>query len=207
MHGEQTVISLKSAVTHQTRSYGAHLSKEDVDALVAPHEETVTLVDDWLLYHEVDASSVSRSDAGDWLSFSVTVEQAERMLGASYRNFHNPTSDTTVVRTLRYQLPAILHDHIEVVTPTTYLSGLHSMKISSSKLSSAPIAAEVAADQLSALSAGASIPDSCNTTITPSCLRQLYDINYTPTDLRISKLGITGYLEQFANFADLTVSS
>jgi len=34
--------------------YGAHLSKEEVEALVAPHQESVDLVDEWLQSHGIE---------------------------------------------------------------------------------------------------------------------------------------------------------
>jgi tripeptidyl-peptidase I len=54
-------------------------------------------------------------------------------------------------------------------------------------------------------SSGAAVIDpSCNTTITISCLQQLYNVgNFTPSANVGNSVGITGYLEQFANRADL----
>ncbi|KAF8204664.1 subtilisin-like protein [Pholiota molesta] len=45
---------------------------------------------------------------------------------------------------------------------------------------------------------------SCNTTIAISCLRQLYNaVGYVPSNTSNNSIGITGYLEQFANLEDL----
>ena len=44
---------------------------------------------------------------------------------------------------------------------------------------------------------------SCNASITPDCLRQLYNIgDYTPQAADKNRIGTTGYLEQYANFED-----
>jgi tripeptidyl-peptidase-1 len=47
---------------------------------------------------------------------------------------------------------------------------------------------------------------SCSSTVTPSCLRALYNTaSYTPAATATNKFGIVGYLEEFANYADLQV--
>ncbi|KAJ3362046.1 hypothetical protein HDU91_003590 [Kappamyces sp. JEL0680] len=51
---------------------------------------------------------------------------------------------------------------------------------------------------------GTGIDPSCSTDMTPSCLRQLYNIHYTPTSKK-SLLGVTGYLQESANRGDLAI--
>jgi tripeptidyl-peptidase I len=63
--------------------YGAHLSTEEVHALVAPHPDTLELVDAWLAYHDINSSSAHRSGSGDAITLHVSVAQAERMLGTT----------------------------------------------------------------------------------------------------------------------------
>jgi tripeptidyl-peptidase I len=67
-----------SEPTHER--YGAHLTKEEVDALIAPHPDTTDLVESWLSHHDIQSSDCHRSDAGDWIKLAVSVEQAEQML-------------------------------------------------------------------------------------------------------------------------------
>src|SRR5260370_2184401 len=44
----------------------------------------------------------------------------------------------------------------------------------------------------------------CNHTVTVSCLRELYNVSgYAPTATATNKIGITGYLRQFATNGDL----
>jgi tripeptidyl-peptidase I len=48
------------------------------------------------------------------------------------------------------------------------------------------------------------VDPNCNITITLSCLRQLYNaVGYRPLAGIGNSIGITGYLEQFANIEDL----
>lgn len=61
--------------------YGAHLSKEHVEALVKPKQESVNLVEEWLTMHGVDVHhDVARSPAGDWLNLALPVGLVESML-------------------------------------------------------------------------------------------------------------------------------
>ncbi len=47
------------------------------------------------------------------------------------------------------------------------------------------------------------VDPNCNYTITLNCLRQMYNIDYIPQAIDQQRIGITGYLEQFANIEDL----
>ena len=60
--------------------YGAHLSKEDVEALVRPHAESVDAVDAWLASHGIKESDCHRSPAKDWVKVDVPVSLTEKML-------------------------------------------------------------------------------------------------------------------------------
>ena len=51
---------------------------------------------------------------------------------------------------------------------------------------------------------GMMVNASCNSTITVSCLKQLYNaVSYSPSATSKNQLAITGYLEQYANRKDL----
>ena len=60
--------------------YGQHLSKSEVEALVAPHPESLKLVNEWLSSFGVDEDSLVRSPARDWVTLKVPVSLAEKML-------------------------------------------------------------------------------------------------------------------------------
>jgi tripeptidyl-peptidase-1 len=181
--------------------YGQHLGKEEVDALIAPHPDTKKTVDDWLIANGLNPeSAIHRSSSGDWIALKVTVKQAEELLGTTYNVYRNPESDSYVVRTMGYSLPSMLHDHINVVTPTTYFGNMQAMKSTSFlQPEIKPIQHDINNGDVS----NAVPPTSCNSVITPSCLRTLYNTaGYTPSASRTT-LGIAGYLDEFANNADL----
>lgn len=166
------------------------------------------LVELWLTAHDIDTNAYHRSGGGDWLTVEVSVSEAERMLGTQYNVYRHSGSDDYVVRALNYSLPSTLHEHVTVVAPTTYFGTIQSMKKTSFLQPHIPTI-ESDTDIASLLinpGSLATVPSSCSTTITPSCLRALYNTtSYTPTATAVNKLGICGYLEEFANFADLQV--
>jgi tripeptidyl-peptidase-1 len=174
--------------------YGQHLSKEEVDALVAPHPDSIREVEEWLTFHGIDTSDdVQRTNAGDWITIRVSVAQAERMLGTKYNVYHHAASSERVVRTISYSLPRELHAHIEVAAPTTYFGTVRSMRATSFLQPEIKNAAD------------ANEAD-CNNVITPACLMSLYrTTGYTPKVAGHNVLGVTGFLGQFASQNDLTV--
>ncbi|KAG8766361.1 hypothetical protein FRC12_006930 [Ceratobasidium sp. 428] len=166
--------------------YGMHLSKAQVDVLVAPRDETVKTVQDWLDTHGVQVTG--RSPAGDWLHVRVPVKRAEQMLNTRY-NVYRHTSGSHIVRSEAYALPRSLDDHVNLVQPTTFFGSIHERR-SESELGKR-------ASGLLVEQAMASAAPNCSSTITPKCLRSLYRTeNYTPATNR-STIGITGYLGKF----------
>lgn len=61
--------------------YGQHLTKEQVEDLVAPHPESLAIVSDWLASHGLTEDNLARSPAKDWIIVRVPVSKAEEMLG------------------------------------------------------------------------------------------------------------------------------
>ncbi|KAI0653154.1 peptidase S8/S53 domain-containing protein [Cubamyces menziesii] len=203
---EDLVTTLYEVSDPAHEKYGQHLSKEDVAALVAPHPDTVDLVESWLSAHGLDPSACQRSHAGDWVTIRVSVAQAEKMLGTQYNVYRHGKSDDYVVRAMNYSLPSVLHEHVAVVAPTTYFGTMKSMKATSFIQKDRPTI-ETDADFAHLLTGPASlatVPTSCNSVITPACLRALYNTtSYAPAATDKNSLGIAGYLEEFANRADL----
>jgi tripeptidyl-peptidase-1 len=116
----------------------------------------------------------------------LQVADADRLLQSKYQVFRRNDSGSFVVRTLSYSLPQILHDHVSVVAPTTYFGSLRPMRAIFPRASlDAPI---------------------CNVTITPSCLRSLYQsANYVPVATSNNQLAVTGYINESASEQDLNV--
>ena len=60
--------------------YGEHLTKEEVEELVAPHPSSVDAVHEWLVSYGIGSEERHPSPAGDWVTVYVPVAQAENML-------------------------------------------------------------------------------------------------------------------------------
>ncbi|KAI0775866.1 tripeptidyl peptidase A [Trametes elegans] len=190
--------------------YGQHLSKAEVEALVAPHPENIHEVNEWLASHGIYEDGLSRSPAKDWVLVRVPVSVAEEMLKTEYHVWTHDASGDAVVRTTQYSLPSYLDGHVETVQPTTFFSRMKSLKSSiriHDEEQEATLKAVAAADTppINVPSAsGGHVDASCNKTITITCLQQLYNaVGFTPSTAHGNQIGITGYLEQFANIADL----
>ncbi|KAF9009290.1 subtilisin-like protein [Hymenopellis radicata] len=169
--------------------HGQHLSKAQVDALAAPHAESVKAVESWLAHHGVFPESVSLREA--WIVVPVTVAQAEAMLDTTYAVFFHPESASSVLRTMSYSLPAELDAHIDVMAPTTHFGTVRSMKRDKF---------EAVGDVGNGLDVGAL---NCETNVTVSCLRDMYKTkDYVPAAAD-NVLGVVGYLDQWANYVDL----
>jgi tripeptidyl-peptidase-1 len=51
---------------------------------------------------------------------------------------------------------------------------------------------------------GVTVDLSCNETVTVECLQQLYNaVGYVPKNSKGNRIGVTGFLEQYANIEDL----
>ncbi|KAG5654208.1 hypothetical protein H0H81_006241 [Sphagnurus paluster] len=200
---EDLIANLMETSDPNHIKYGKHLSLAEAEALVAPHEDSVEAVEAWLEHHDIPRGNVTyRKGGGEWVTIRVSVAQAERMLNTKYNVYHHPASSERVVRSMSYSLPRELHSHIDVITPTTYFGTLRSMR-KTSFLQPPPVVLEDAEFDISA-----AVPSSCGSTITPACLRALYNTtNYVPQATIINKLGVAGYLQEYANRADLQVGS
>lgn len=53
------------------------------------------------------------------LTIQVPMDQANALLNANYTTYLHEASNSTVVRTLAYSLPASVQDHVAFVYPTT----------------------------------------------------------------------------------------
>lgn len=86
--------------------------------LTAPHPDTLAVVQTWLAHQGISPDSVVQRSS--WYIVPVTVEQAERMLNATYGVYYHAQSASSVLRTLSYSLPRELDGHVDVMVPTTH---------------------------------------------------------------------------------------
>ncbi|KAJ7098751.1 subtilisin-like protein [Mycena belliarum] len=175
--------------------YGAHMSKEEVERHVAPHPTSLALVDEWLVAHGIQESRLVRSPAKDWVSVTLPIQLAERILGANYYLWQH-TSGDVLVRAASYSLPQYLHNTIELIQPTTMFARGKGM---------APILYPEDSDPTPLVKLHSKPSSSCASRITLSCIKHLYNaVGYKPRATHKNAIGITGFLEEYANRRDLT---
>ncbi|KAJ7028419.1 subtilisin-like protein [Mycena alexandri] len=162
-------------------NHGNHLSRAQVKAFVAPTDEAAAAVNTWLASHGLGAKTVSH--AGDWLSVSLNVSQANDMMAAKYENFQHIASGKIYARTLSFSLPAKVANFVAHVHPTISFNNPVGPVLSTPK--------PVSADDL---------PTPCS----PACLQSLYEIPIIPATEKTNSIAVPGFLGEFANAADLT---
>ncbi|KAF5358921.1 hypothetical protein D9758_004865 [Tetrapyrgos nigripes] len=182
--------------------YGQHLTKAEVEALAAPHQESIDLVSEWLATHSIGESDIRRSPARDWVTIKIPITLAEKMLDTTYHVWTHDASGDSILRTTSYSLPKHLHPHIDVIQPTTMFARFKGYRSTIHDIDRSPSLPAYTGDSTNS---GAVIDPSCNTTITISCLQQLYSVpsDFTPSAHVGNSIGVTGYLEKFANRQDL----
>jgi tripeptidyl-peptidase-1 len=121
------------------------------------------------------------------------------VLGASYQLYRNTETNETIVRTVGYALPAVLHTHIEAVEPTTYFASTRVIQETPHRRSfgAAPADADAASDKLvTGLSSRAG-------QVMPSFLHWLYGTSsFVPVKSQNS-LVVVGMSDQYPSPDDL----
>ncbi|KAJ7809076.1 family S53 protease [Mycena olivaceomarginata] len=109
--------ALLDVSTPSSSNYGNHLTKDEVNAYLAPSDEALAAVQSWLSSNNVTATASGAS--GDWLTATVPISKANDLLGANYETFQHLDSGKSYARTLSYSLPAGVAAHIDAVHPAT----------------------------------------------------------------------------------------
>ncbi|KAL6298313.1 family S53 protease [Sparassis latifolia] len=182
--------ALYDVSTPSSANYRKYLTKEEAAGFVSPAAESLAAVNNWLQANNIDATVLT--PAGDWISFSILVSQANDLFDSEFSTFVHSTSGQQSIRTLAYSIPVELQGHLDFVHPTItfpiYLA------------SSSPYS-------VSTKSTRATVHErqdpSCADTVTPACLQALYGIPSTPATAQSNQLAVTGFNNKYANLADL----
>ncbi|KAF8268124.1 subtilisin-like protein [Lactarius quietus] len=204
-HDENALVDALYEVSNpQHPKYGAYLSRERVAELVAPHPQTLKLVHAWLEHHGVPSSSISTSHGGNWLTLtSVPLSKANDLLSASYQYFLHAETNETIIRTLSYALPEVLHSHVRTIVPTTFFgSGASQTPQQTSQVKHNGV---TTAQERAESGESVNLLSSRDTYVTPSLLRSLYRTEtYVPAAEDKNVLGTVGFSGKTANQADFS---
>lgn len=161
------------------------MSSEDVREMLKPSQESLQVVQEWL--ESNDLGDDLRIDS-DWIYATTTVGHAESMLRTKYQSYRDVDTGLKRSRTLSYSVPRNIKEHINMIHPTTSFARARGLK--STVVYSKP--------------APAAVPANCSSSITPTCLADLYGFStYTPTGTP-AKMSVAGFLEQWPQYSDLS---
>ncbi|KAJ7140153.1 family S53 protease [Mycena crocata] len=180
--------ALLDVSTPSSPNYGKHLSKEEVNTFVAPPDDALAAVQKWLSSNNV--SAVPSGAGGDWLTATVPVSTANDLLEANYETFQHVDSGKSYARTLSYSLPSDVAAHIDHIHPSTTFNHPLSVRPVLSVPQAGPVSSHAA--------------KSCADAVTPACLQSLYGIPTTPATELSNSIAVAGFIEQFAEKADLS---
>ncbi|OAA48062.1 tripeptidyl peptidase [Beauveria brongniartii RCEF 3172] len=212
---EKRLFEISDPLHH---SYGAHLSAEQVDAFIAPADEALAKLHDWLGAHGIGHDELQYSPAKDWVSIpNMTVARAETLLKANYHLYRRHGSDSHVVRSEQWSLPAHVHGIIDTIHPTNAFFSIRGRDSNETNHLKRPTEslndyAKDIPDGLAILN-GIDVANpplditpeqACNTTaITPLCLRVLYGtLNYTAQATDKNKMALCNFAGEFNNRTD-----
>ncbi|RYP64956.1 hypothetical protein DL771_008525 [Monosporascus sp. 5C6A] len=188
--------------TPQGPLYGKHVSREELKHLTRPRGESTTAVTGWLRASGIPAADIE--DAGEWINFRTNVSRAEDLLGTQFAIYNYVGTDIRRLRTLRYQVPAEVRSHVTMIQPTTRFGQMRPQR---SNVVEVLVKEDITPRSVmltTNVPTGELDVKSCNSTITPECLRALYKVNDTIADAKSkSILGVGGFLEQYAKHDSL----
>lgn len=187
---EQRVIAIS---TPGNPDYGKHLSRDEVDAFVAPTKANIDAVTKWLS----DSGINSGVAQNGYVPITVTVSKAKELLDADYAVYKNDKDGRTTIRTTGYSLPQSVHDAIDMVQPTTMFSDL-----GMSKSLEAQLVPFENAESVSARAGSVCATEGFDA----ACLKENYNIKgYTPANNKTT-FGITGFLGEVYSAPDLKLN-
>ncbi|KAH8647333.1 peptidase S8/S53 domain-containing protein [Xylariales sp. PMI_506] len=168
--------------------YGQFMTTEEIDAIIAPSDESRDLVFDWLKSEGLGEVS-ALNWRGNVIEVNTTIEKAESLLNAEYKSYTDSISGRKVFRTLEFSVPTDLLSHIKLVQPTT-LFGFRPYGVS--PIREVPTNVNVSADATTG----------CTGIVDPKCLANLYNFA-TVTPKASGLMGITGFIKQWPSKSDL----
>ncbi|GAB7358725.1 hypothetical protein MBLNU230_g3954t1 [Neophaeotheca triangularis] len=174
--------------------YGQHLKRDEVKDMLRPSAEASNAVLRWL--DEAGISDVV--DDGDWINFIAEIQQAEKLLDTAFGVYRHDHKAVDKIRTLHYSLPDQLHQYVDMVQPTTRFGQMR------------PEMSQVMrVEHMGPAGTGLNVT-ACNSTITPECLKDLYNVKGYEHFLKggrgdVGFAAFNNYLMQYPRYDDLEI--
>ena len=165
------------------------MEEDEVNNLVAPTQDSANAVTNWLQ----QAGVTQVHNDGNYVTFATTASQANQLLNTTFSYYTQ--SGMTKLRTTQYSLPEDVAPHVDVVTPTTYFGNTKPQR---------PMMPVPSKTRKSLTKR--QVDASCQTSITPNCARELYNVqNYTADEKYGSRIAFGSFLNESAQMADLAL--
>ena len=193
---EQHVIDIS---TPGHPKYGQHMQHEEIKTMLRPSTHASEAVSDWLVAQGVSSSAIE--DDGDWINFKAPVIDAERILHTHFHFYSNSVNKAERIRTLQYSIPEDVASYVHMIQPTTRFGQLNPLR--STILEHFKVPEPDRGDFCGRYSGNGLNATFCNNTVTPQCLRALYDFG-TFVPEKNSKIGVCGFLNEYAKFDDFS---
>lgn len=183
--------------------YGQHLEAAELKAMLKPRAASTDSVLSWLQSSNVPAADIEND--GEWINFYVSVATANNMLRTTFDVYKHEIDNKEMIRTLSYTVPKEVAKHITMIQPTTRFSRQLAQRSTVKDIQDLAVAShDRKAPEVPKPITIEPVDPSCNDTITPACLRAIYNIgDYEAPAVKGAKLGVAGYLEQWAKYDDL----
>jgi tripeptidyl-peptidase I len=168
-----------------------HVEKQEVDDLLKPSTDTTTAISSWL-EQEGDVSAENVRQQGHWFAFTIAFAGAEHLLNVEFNRYSFRDENTTTIRTLEYSVPVAIRNYVTSIQPTTRFGQLKAQVISPRDTSNTTEAWDSADSSDATNSPQIRLnlqpflrqfnATFCNGTITPACLRGIYNIGNFAAD-------------------------
>lgn len=175
--------------------YGQHFqSYEEMKRMLMPRDDTVSLVSSWLKTSGIGNFELN----SDWMTFTTTVGVANKLLNTHFSWFtSNDVPPRKIIRTLEYSVPDEVASHINLIQPTTRFEAFRTAGRIVQAMD------QVSGDALVPSGPSGVTRVNCDQSILPYCLKDLYQVYYTPDPKSGSKVGFASFLGQNARYRDL----
>lgn len=175
-----------------SKHYGQHWTKAEVDKAFHPNDDVIADVLDWLQSHGIKDYNID----GAFIDFATDIATANTLLSASYQYYEN--NGITKLRTLHYSIPDELQESIALITPGIYFG--NTQKQIPMPRAELPTKTALKRDAPSK----STVDASCETSITPACLREMYNVGSYKADPKSgSRVSFGSFLNESALFSDL----
>jgi tripeptidyl-peptidase I len=175
-------------------NFGKHWTPSKIREFFSPPPETIESVQEWLLASEIASHRHQLASSRGSIQFNATVEELESLLKTKYKVWQNIDTGDLSLSCDEYYVPRDIGHHIDFITPTV---GMGAPNSHNSKIQKRSRFSPISHPLPSIVQGDVDDLSTCNETITPACVRALYQIPLTNTSQAGNNLGIFELGDQY----------